>query len=247
VVHSLQPEAECVASAQERVQTHVELARAVFRWLVRNVTLPSCSSGGQSVSAPLFARRPNLEEALLYGAAGTWAERLALLYVSMAKACHLEAVTVSGFWRNEHVWPGAELQAHNHCWNAVKVEGRWRLIDCTEGVLACGHTVFFTDPLHFHVSHQPLNAPWSLLRDYITNADFFHQPWARCAFFNAGCRILTPHLSGAQLLPRPYEGSPLPVMSMSLAIPRKYRCGPGGYAVLSTDSHTLWHHPVDPS
>jgi Transglutaminase-like superfamily len=227
---------------QERVTTHVELARAVFRWLVRNVTFPKDTSAGQSVSAALFPERHELEEALLYGADGTWAERLALLYVAMAKACHLEAVTVSGFWRSEHIWPGTVQLAHNHCWNAVKVEGRWRLIDCTEGVLARGHTMFFTDPIHFRVSHQPLNAPWSLLRDYISNKDFFAQPWARCSYFNAGCRILTPALAGTQSLPRPPEGSPLPVMSMSLAIPTKYRYADGTCSMLGLGLGLLLCH-----
>lgn len=215
------------APAQARIKTQVALARALWRWIARNAAYPEAEpSAVQSVTAPLF-RQPggeDLEDALLYGAEGTWAERLALLYVALAKACELEAVAIEGFWRSEASWPGDAIAAHNHCWNAVKVTGRWRLLDCTEATLAHGHSSFYTDPLHFGVTHHPLNAPWSLRRDYIDNATFFAQPWARCSFFNAGCRVLTPGLAGLQRLPPPPPGGSIPVMRMSLAVPCSLRC-----------------------
>lgn len=79
-------------------------------------------------------------QALLGGACGTWAERVALLYVTLAKAVHLEAVQLSGFWRDSAamaVAPGDTLVTHNHSWAAVKVNGRWRLLDPVYASLRC--------------------------------------------------------------------------------------------------------------
>jgi hypothetical protein len=82
--------------------THLELARAVFRWLVRNISFPADDMWGQSVTAPLLPPgNEDIEEKMCMGSTGTWSERVALLFVSLAKACHLDAVTVSGFWRHE--------------------------------------------------------------------------------------------------------------------------------------------------
>lgn len=86
---------------QENMKTQLELARAVFRWLVRNITFPADDMWGQSVTAPLLPGHDEIEEKLCMSSTGTWSERAALLFVSLAKACHLEAVTVSGFWRHE--------------------------------------------------------------------------------------------------------------------------------------------------
>lgn len=86
---------------QEHMKTQLELARAVYRWLVRNVTFPEDEMWGQSVTAPLLPGHDDIEEKLCMGSTGTWSERVALLFVSLAKACHLEAVAVSGFWRHE--------------------------------------------------------------------------------------------------------------------------------------------------
>jgi transglutaminase/protease-like cytokinesis protein 3 len=78
-------------------------------------------------------------QALLQGASGTWAERVAVLFVLLARALHLEAVQLSGFWRDSSsmggLVPGSRLTAHNHSWVAVKVNGRWRLLDCAYAAL----------------------------------------------------------------------------------------------------------------
>ena len=214
------------------MKTHLELARAVYRWIVRNAVFPRDGMWGQSVSALLFPHHPELEETLLYGVTGTWSERVAALFVAMAKACHLEAVMVPGYWRHDNIAPGQELTAHNHCWNAVKVNGLWRLVDCAAGTRLGGHAAFFTLPEHFRLAYQPLNAPWSLLRNYISNGAFFAQLWARTCFFNLGCRVLSPDaLSAVQHLPLPMQGLPLPAPVLCFAVAPGHRCTPPPPAV----------------
>ena len=219
------------------MKTHLELARAVYQWIVRNAVFPRDGKWGQSVSAPLFPQHADLEEALLYGVIGTWSERVAALFVSMAKACHLEAVMVSGYWRHDGVPPGHVLLSHNHCWNAVKVNGLWRLVDCANGARLDGHTAFFTLPEYFRLAYQPLNAPWSLLRDYISNAVFFTQLWARTCFFNLGCRVLFPaDLQAVQQLPPPMQGTPLPTPVLRIAVAPGHR-----YVTPGISAPLPWH------
>lgn len=76
-------------------QTQIELARGVYRFVVRRACFPDDGSWGGCVKALLFAGgegAAKLEATLLQGPAGTWSERVATLFTLLAKACHLEAV-----------------------------------------------------------------------------------------------------------------------------------------------------------
>jgi hypothetical protein len=140
------------------------------------------------------------------------------------QACHLEAVTVSGYWRLPAAPPGARLAVHNHCWSAVKLEGRWRLLDATAAAAARGHAPFFVAPEQFRVTHLPLNAPWSLTRDYMAKDAFFAQPWLSCAFLSKGGRLLSHGIEAVTALPAPAAGGPLPIAALEFAVPPGYRC-----------------------
>jgi len=68
------------------------------------------------------------EVAELFSAAnggGAWAERASLswLFLQLARACRLEAVSIPGYWRNGTLEPGTHLRAHNHC------QGQWTMED----------------------------------------------------------------------------------------------------------------------
>jgi hypothetical protein len=41
----------------------------------------------------------------------------------------VQVTDILGYWKTDTMLPGSRLQTHNHCWNAVKVNGRWRLFD----------------------------------------------------------------------------------------------------------------------
>ncbi len=79
---------------------------------------------------------------------GAWAERATWLFVHLARACELEAVMIPGYWKNGVLPPGVRIEAHNHCWAAVKVNGAWRLVDCTAAALMGGPPTasFFVPP-----------------------------------------------------------------------------------------------------
>ena len=48
----------------------------------------------------------------------------------------LQSNEVLGFYKHETLVPGTRLTGHNHCWNVVKVNGRWRLIDMFWSVMS---------------------------------------------------------------------------------------------------------------
>ncbi len=73
-------------------------------------------------------------QALLPGHSGTWAECVTALLVAVARECGLEAVQISGWWR-EGIPPGSRIVTHNHAWVALKTNGRWRLLDPVHAII----------------------------------------------------------------------------------------------------------------
>ena len=174
--------------------SQVLLARACWQWVASQTVSPR-REDTWSVSEPLFGRSvssggdsglspPEVAELALLGAAtsgqdetsgdaeigcrggGAWAERCSLLFVQLARACELEAVSIPGYWRNGTRPAGYRCESHNHCWAAVKVGGRWRLVDTTSAALQGGGAPaapFFVPPEALIYSYFPLEAQWQLL------------------------------------------------------------------------------------
>ncbi|MEW5300249.1 MAG: hypothetical protein WDW36_003191 [Sanguina aurantia] len=168
---------------------------------------------------PLF-RSPAVESALLGGVGGNWAERVAWLFTTLARACELEAVTINGYWKDGELLPGERVYAHNHCWTAVKVNGHWRLIDCAADALASGKTPpFFNPPAAFVYSHWPLAAAWQLLPEPISLEAWWALPPATTAFFANGCQLSEPRMDGVVRLEAVRQGRVLPTYHLGLAFP----------------------------
>lgn len=82
----------------------------------------------RSQATPPLFHSTAVESALLGGVGGNWAERVAWLFTTLARACELEAVTINGYWKNEELLPGERVYAHNHCWTAVKASHSAQII-----------------------------------------------------------------------------------------------------------------------
>ncbi|KAF8063013.1 hypothetical protein HT031_003852 [Scenedesmus sp. PABB004] len=209
----------------------LQRARACYSWVCAHAVLPpgcSAESGADeqtwSVGPHLFGEAPEqvaLHAALLPGHGGTFAECASALLVALARACGLEAAQLHGWWKAggaAGVPPGGRLAAHNHAWAAVKVGGRWRLLDPVAGMLGSGQP-FFTAPEAFIHSHLPLESCWQLLPSPLSAEAWWQLPEAAPALFAAGGALLDGHLRARTELPPPREGQALPGLMIPLAAP----------------------------
>lgn len=90
----------------------------------------------------------------------------------------------------------------NHSWNAVQLNGTWRLMDAT---WASGYTdvarnvfvrdyndhYFFTEPSDFIRHHMPANAEWQLLEDPVDPVTFFNSPIFLPEYCEKGIQLST--------------------------------------------------------
>ncbi len=166
-----------------------EKARAIYRWVAANIRYDTQA---------YFSGRLRSS-----GAAGALRNRTAVcegfssLFEALGKAAGLEIVTVSGWARGYGSEVGEPIRGGpDHAWNAVRVNGHWKLVDPTWGggvldeagkyVRRFDEYFFFTPPEKLIATHFPEDAAWQLLDPAVTRAQFDGQPFIRPAFFRFG-------------------------------------------------------------
>ena len=119
----------------------------------------------------------------------------------------LESAVVTGIARTLNAKMEWDVNSwmNGHAWNAVRVEGSWRLIDAT---WASGYAYFdvfkkkrndgyfFTSPHMFLLDHFPSIAKWQLMGDSaISKKQFYDQPFALFNFHKAGLLSISPSVA----------------------------------------------------
>ena len=263
--------------------SQVLLARACWQWVSAH-TVPPPRGQTWSIHEPLFGRgggggvadggaSPSevAEVALLSsvaasshvdgdggggGGGGAWAERSAWLFVQLARACELEAAAVPGYWRDGSRAPGARWDSHNHSWAAVKVNGRWRLVDTTAAALLGGGgggsgAPFFVPPEALIHTYFPLEAHWQLLPTApISLEAWWELPELSVSFFTRGCRLVGDSLGSSgglrsvNTLPSYKEGERMPTLQLDVAVPVVQGNQQGEHAGVHL-THTLYDAAMD--
>jgi transglutaminase/protease-like cytokinesis protein 3 len=169
-----------------------EKARAIFRWITQNIEydVEALLAGG-----PMSG---NAEDALRTRRGVC--EGYAGLFMELAKASGIKAVKINGFAKGYGYSPGQQLgKVPNHAWNAVSIEGRWRLIDCTWGAGYIGNDrkfhrafdphFFFTPPREFIYDHFPEMEDWQLLDHPMSRGDYEKRVYVKPGFFTLGLTL----------------------------------------------------------
>jgi hypothetical protein len=174
------PEALAKALCKD-LKTDRDKARAIFTWIADNVRYDFKS---MDFVPPKGMSRAELEAMRIertYKKGKGVCEDYSVLYKHMAGAVGLECVLVSG---NSRSLMSSTLG--DHAWNAVKIDGKWQLLDATWGagyveggddfnqVFQPGY--FFTDPRIFAVNHFPKEEKWQLLDTPLAKEAFKIRP-----------------------------------------------------------------------
>ncbi|MFN0174917.1 MAG: transglutaminase domain-containing protein [Saprospiraceae bacterium] len=155
-------------------------ARALFTWIAENI---SYDFKALEREGPKADSRKEFDDKLVkqvYKKGRGVCMGYALLYKKMADAVGLECVFIEGNSKGS-VFGGWE----SHAWNAVKIKGKWELLDVTWGA---GYTdenekfqqvfqpgFFFTLPRVFALNHFPEDDKWQLLDQPIGKNEFKKQ------------------------------------------------------------------------
>jgi len=171
-----------------------EKARALYRWITANIAYDTRGffSGQVAHVAP---------QAVLQSRS-TVCEGFAGLFLALARAAGLNAVTIKGYAKGFGYLPGTGFRnPPNHAWNAVNLEGQWQLLDATMGsgylnrerqlVRRFRAYYFLTPPKAFIHDHFPLDARWQLIDPPLTRKAFEELVWLKPHFFNHDLHLLS--------------------------------------------------------
>ncbi len=150
-------------------------ARAAFFWLTQHIKY-DCEGyrNGNSIHEPAEVLATGKSVCAGY----------AHLFKLFCDALGLESEIINGFAFNYSDPPvHADSLSSNHAWNAVKVKGKWKLVDptwgsgstntaCTEYHQQVDEAYFLADPLFMISRHWPEDEKWQLLEKPFTARQF---------------------------------------------------------------------------
>ncbi|MFN8394496.1 MAG: transglutaminase domain-containing protein [Bacteroidia bacterium] len=218
-------------------------ARAIYRWIAENVSYDDVAYNNKEYGSGDAERTLRTHK----GVCGDFSE----LFKELARAAGMEAVKVTGWSKTKDLPPGTRLDQPDHAWNAIKIEGRWQLVDVTWGqghgdensgklvtVKEFSEHWFATPPSEFVMQHLPEDPDWQFLADPVSLDEFEQFPLVRSDLFEMG-------FSGNTLLRwiRANPGESVPIMyanpftvkAVNVPLSRRIHLPPGEEMELAFD------------
>lgn len=177
----------------------LEKTRVIFRWITANIAYDTASyfsgEAGPTAVDDVLKQKTSV--------CGGYAD----LFSQLAHEAGLEVVSISGFAKGYGYIVGQSVDNKtNHAWNAVKIDGEWRLLDATWGagsiddrkqfVRAFNPHYFLTPPEEMIFDHFPVDPHWQLLDPPVTREVFARYVRVHPAFFRDGLHLES-HLEAA--------------------------------------------------
>jgi hypothetical protein len=167
-------------------------ARALFRWVTRHIEY--------DVAGFRTANYGDLSPEGVLRRRASVCEGYAHLTEALGAAMRLQVEVVNGWSKGYGYRPGQRFDGPtNHTWNAVRIDGQWRLMDPTWGagyldermqfVRRFQEHYFLTAPDAFVFDHLPQDPRWQLLERPVTAVEYANLVYLRPMFFVAGFRI----------------------------------------------------------
>ncbi|XP_046354275.1 uncharacterized protein LOC124133785 isoform X1 [Haliotis rufescens] len=155
-----------VAAITRDCETPHTKAHALYRWLASQ-SLEYYSKASHKPNSPTGKMKQLAEKKITY----------ASLYQEMIRCVGLKCELVEGVAKHRDYLPGdpVTVEACRHVWNAVLLDGQYRLMDVQFGAQPFKYFVehfFLAPPDEFKLSHLPNNRKWSQMSQTTTIEDF---------------------------------------------------------------------------
>lgn len=169
-----------------------EKARVIYRWITKNIAYDTDSYFGGE-------RKDNTAEGVLKSGLSV-CEGYANLFYKMSLKAGIECIKISGYSKGYGYTPGSRFSGKtDHAWNAVKIDGKWLLIDSTWGagyidkdkkfVFQYNDFYFLTPPEQFILKHYPEDPKFQYLDKTVTLREFEKSFMPHPEYFKYGIKI----------------------------------------------------------
>lgn len=194
----------------QKFQSDEEKVRSIFSWLVHHIAYdfnlkeiyernPNTRISGRDEADLERIRQGMIDDMVkrtLRSKKGV-CQDYSYLFQKMCRSINIECVFIPGFGRQDLKEIGKVHKRDNHAWNAVKINGEWKLIDISWTVtmdfeVRGGKGFFFVDPEVFIMTHFPENPKWQLTRKTYSKQAFANLPFMCAAWLDYDIKNITP-------------------------------------------------------
>jgi hypothetical protein len=239
---------DLVSALMKVCNNDTEKARIIFTWVAKNVKydydkLTSGNAGVSWKNNEKAAAYKKLANEIYKKGRGVCMD-YAALFQELCNIAGLENEFIGGLTRNS-----AEGGSWGkHAWNAVKIDGKWQLLDVTwaSGYIKKGKFkerfspgYFMTKPDLFILNHFPEDEKWQLLDTPVSRKEFVKMPNINYASGDYNILDFEPrdgNVSGSKIqIKIQFKGSPPPIISLKVKsepIPFKRIDGTDGWVTM---------------
>lgn len=218
-----------------------EKAWCIYRWVTDRV-----SYDVEALLSKDLKLENNTAEAVLKNRKCV-CEGYSRIFKKLCEEAGIEAVQVTGHARDGNKDKDGVALHNTHAWNAIKLDGKWELIDPTFGAGSINNkafqknfeTMFFlVPPEQLRFSHYPEDSKWQLIDKTITKEAFDKLPLVRATFFRMG---ISPVAINKTIHAKGFDGFPevFDVQGMKLKVieaPLQSRIRPGQQVRVALES-----------
>ena len=175
-------------------KTDLQKARVLFTWVATHIKYDDAAYNTKNY------RDYSSENVLRYKK--SVCSGYANLLQSLCTAAGLNAEKINGYCKGYSYVAGSKFTKTNHSWNAIHINGTWKLFDATWGSCTSQNkngklvTTFKFDPFWFDVnpkafifSHLPQQQQWQITEKILTLQDYEKLPYIDESFFKMGFNI----------------------------------------------------------
>lgn len=177
-------------------KTDLDKVRAIFVWITDNISYDEELYESEKLQKEFYISESNVIDKTLERKKAI-CSGYSLLFKKLCNDIAIECEVISGYskqWLDSFI----SKNVSDHAWNAVKIDGKWFLIDSTwasknEFTNERDEFWFMTKPEFFIYSHYPEDEKWTLIEGGLTKEEFEQLPTITDkSFFTDGIEILVP-------------------------------------------------------
>ncbi len=185
-LHEAESIEETITQLSNLAETDMEKARAVYIWMTSNIAYDA--------SAYFSGRRAVTNPGGVFRTGKSVCQGYAELFNSLARGLGLDSRLISGYAKGYGYRDRSRFSRTNHAWNAVLVDGSWRLMDSTWGAGHVSNRSFVWDfsafwfdcsPELFLWTHLPKEEEWQLTAEPISMTDYVVRKYYKSFFFES--------------------------------------------------------------
>ncbi|WP_340203652.1 transglutaminase domain-containing protein [Ascidiimonas sp. W6] len=178
--------------AQENLKTDAELARFFYYWIGNNIKYDYEFLGRMGSRRNIYYEYVQKQSAYrVYEDKKAVCAGYAYLFSWFMREVNIEEVYITGHIRNEQN-PFIEMRSDKnfrHAWNAIRINGKWILVDTTWGTsYDTSQSEFYFDikPEIAINTYYPMNSKWQLLKNPLSLEEFNKSKFVKLIWYISG-------------------------------------------------------------